>query len=248
MQANYPRLEIRKHMGCVADKHFQTNYEERDNFDVFNKCQLMEQQMRNELIYINKLSNMTFGRNATPEHKTNLSTLLIDISTAKKSDVTIKKLQSNETTDTKRNRYKNKNSIAYPGVNENVLKDMVTIVKPLECTQRIDSCNPKKKQKLKKKCKSFFFFKFLIMHLKKLYLMVKYYYFSGKRFGNRNNTLDTSALKKEPGTSSMSKEEILDVNLNSDCSTIDSDELTDTDDPYGDIVWRMLKNFDNINE
>lgn len=210
-------------MGRVADKHFQTKYEERETFDMFDKCQLMEQQMRNELTYINKLSNLTFGRNAAPECKTDLSTLLMNISTAKKPDVLInKKLQSNETIGTKRNRYKNKNSIAYPGVNESVLKDMVTTVKPSEYIEKVDNCNPKKKQKLQKKCKS---------------------------SSIKTNTLDTSALKKEPGTpSSMSKEGILDVNSSSDCSSIDSDELTDTDDHYGEMVWRMIENFDNINE
>lgn len=207
-------------MGRVADKHFQTKYEERENFDVFDKCQLMEQQMRNELTYINKLSNLTFGRNAAPECKTDLSTLLMNISAAKKPDVSIKKLQSSETIGIKRNRYKNKNSIAYPGVNENVLKDMVTTVKPSEYIERVNNCNKKKKQKLQKKCKS---------------------------SSIKNNTLDTSALKKEPGTS-LSKEGILDVNSSSDCSSIDSDELTDSDDHYGEMVWRMLENFDNINE
>lgn len=209
-------------MGRVADKHFQTKYEERENFDVFDKCQLMEQQMRNELTYINKLSNLTFGRDAAPECKTDLSTLLMNISTAKKPDVSIKKLQSNETIGMKKNRYKNKNSIAYPGVNENVLKDMVTTVKPPEYVERVENCNPKKKQKLQKKCKS---------------------------SSIKNNTLDASAVKKEPGTSlSKPKESFPDVDSSSDCSSINSDELTDTDDHYGEMVLRMLENVDNINE
>lgn len=209
-------------MGRVADKHFQTKYEERENFDVFDKCQLMEQQMRNELTYINKLSNLTFGRDAAPECKTDLSTLLMNISTAKKPDVSIKKLQSNETICMKKNRYKNKNSIAYPGVNENVLKDMVTTVKPPEYVERVENCNPQKKQKLQKKCKS---------------------------SSIKNNTLDASAVKKEPGTSlSTPKEGFPDVDSSSDCSSINSDELTDTEDHYGEMVLRMLENFDNINE
>lgn len=132
---------MRKHLGRVADKYFQIDYEERKEFDPFNKLQLMDQQMRNELAYINKLSNLTLGHDSAPEYKSQLAEELVEINIPKKSDI----VKINNETDTKKMRYKNKKYIAFPGKNEDVLEDMVITTEVPNCDDQI-SYQPKKKK------------------------------------------------------------------------------------------------------
>jgi len=140
-------------MARVADKHFQTEYEERKELDLLNKFQLIEQQMRNELTYINKLNNQSLKHDIGPEYKAVLSKTLEDISTAHKSDqkssVLIKQ-QSDETDIMKKGRYKNSKNIAFPGVNEDILEDMVTCVEPQEHNETLTNNSDTKKRKKKK--------------------------------------------------------------------------------------------------
>lgn len=126
----------------MADKYFQIEYEERKDFDPFNKLQLMDHQMRNELAYIKKLSNLTLGHDAVPEYKSPLAEELVEISIHKKPDLV--KI-NNETINTKKTRYKNKKHIAFPGKNENVLEDMVITTEVPNCDEEI-FVHPKKKK------------------------------------------------------------------------------------------------------
>lgn len=125
-------------MGRVADKYFKIEYEERSDIDPINKLQLMEQQMHKELLYINKLSNLTLGRNVAPETNAELSKVLKHINVVEQLDTT--KLQN----DVKK-RYKNKKNVVFPGKNDNVLEDMVTIVKSPE--EKTSYSDLKKKKK-----------------------------------------------------------------------------------------------------
>jgi len=144
-------------MGRVSDKYFQVEYEEREEFEISNKLNLMEQQMRNELIYINKLSNLTLGRDAAPEYQTELLKLLAETNSAKNVDIVEDK--TNKNICSKKNRYRNKKNIAFPGVNENVLEDMVTIIEePDSLDEETIHYDSKNKLKISKKSKN----KFLI--------------------------------------------------------------------------------------
>lgn len=150
MQANYPRAEIRKHLGRVADKHFATEYEERKDFDPSKKLQLMEDQMRNELTYINKLANLTIGHDAISEYKPELSKVLVEINTAKAVNMSDQKV-NDEIDSLQKKRYKYKKCIAFPGKNENVLDDMVTIAEVSKQSEPTVHCHPRKKLKMSKK-------------------------------------------------------------------------------------------------
>ncbi|XP_026805383.1 uncharacterized protein LOC113548615 [Rhopalosiphum maidis] len=149
LEANYPRIEVRKFMGRVADKCFKTQYEERTNLDLFNKLELMEYQMRNELAYINKLSNLSLNRDAAPDYKPELSRVIVEINAAK----TIPKAnQQNDDIDCqKKPRYKNTNFRAFPGKNEDILEDMVEFSEPPIPEKNTNNCHHKKKLKLSRK-------------------------------------------------------------------------------------------------
>jgi len=174
LEANYPRAEVRKHLGRVADKQFKIEYEERREFDPIDKLQLMEQQMRNELAYINRLSNMTLGHNVAPEYKPKLSKTFIEINTEKSVNLNqcpknrvVKKLN--------KSRYKNKKNVAFPGKNDNILDDMVVIAETSKQTMStINNCHLRNKLKKLKKRR--------------------------KIGGNRNKNV-ASVLKEEPSTS-----------------------------------------------
>lgn len=149
MQANYPRAEVRKFMGRVADQCFKVQYEERKNFDPSNRLQLMEYQMRNELAYINKLSNLSLGREVTSEYKPELSKVIEEINAAK--TVTTVDQKNNDTECLKKSRYKNTNARAFPGRNEEILEDMVEFSEPPILDKHINHCHPKKKLKLSRR-------------------------------------------------------------------------------------------------
>lgn len=149
LEANYPRAEVRKFMGRVADKCFNVQYEERKDFDPSNRLQLMEYQMRNELAYINKLSKLSLGHGAAFEYKPELSKAIVEISTAK--TVTTVNQKNNEIERKKKNRYKNTNIRAFPGRNEDMLKDMVELSEPPNLEKNINICHPKKKLKLSRR-------------------------------------------------------------------------------------------------
>lgn len=102
----------------------------------------MEHQMRSELAYINKLSNLSLGHEAASEYKSQLSEQLVEINVPEKSDIV--KINK-ETVYEKKMRYKNKKYIAFPGKNEDVLEDMVITT---EIPNSDDQTNyqPKKKK------------------------------------------------------------------------------------------------------
>jgi len=146
---------VRKHLGRVADKQFQTVYEERKEFDPISKVQLMEQQMRNELTYINMLSNLTLGHNAAPEYKPALSETLIEVNAVKNVNVNKRQSSNQDANKLKKPRYKNKKSVAFPGKNESILEDMV-ITPPEVLKQKTpinNACHPRKKLMKTKKSK-----------------------------------------------------------------------------------------------
>ncbi|KAE9527865.1 hypothetical protein AGLY_012689 [Aphis glycines] len=149
LEANYPRVEVRKFMGRVADKCFKTQYEERKNLDIFNKLELMEYQMRQELAYINKLSNLSLGRDAVPDYKPELSRVIVEINSAR--TVTTVKQQIDDIDCPKKPRYKNTNIRAFPGRNEEILKDMVELSEPPIIDKNVNNCHPKKKLKLSRR-------------------------------------------------------------------------------------------------
>ncbi|KAL4143918.1 hypothetical protein QTP88_006171 [Uroleucon formosanum] len=157
LEANYPRSEVRKFMGRVADKCFKVKYEERKDFDPSNKLQLMEYQMRSELAYINKLSNLALGRDAASEHKPELSRTIMEINAAQ--NVTTVDQKNNDIECLKRTRYKNTNIRAFPGRNEDILEDMVEFSEPPILDKQVNNCHPKKKLKLSKKQISDYIFK-----------------------------------------------------------------------------------------
>jgi len=136
-------------MGRVADMSFKIQYEERKDFDPFNKLQLMESQIRNELKYINKLSNLSLGRDAAPEYKPVLSQAIVEIKSAK--NVNKVQQQNNDTDCPKKPRYKNPNFRAFPGKNEEILEDMVELLEPPIPDKPVNNCHHKKKLKLSKK-------------------------------------------------------------------------------------------------
>lgn len=125
MQANYPRLEIRKHLGRVADNYFKIEYEEHKVFDPFSKLKLMEDQMRTELAYINKLSKMTLSHAVSSDYKSEISQALIQINSNKYNIE--RQEQSDKNFSSKQSRYKHKQTVAFPGKNDYVLDDMVKI-------------------------------------------------------------------------------------------------------------------------
>ncbi|XP_016660514.1 uncharacterized protein LOC100160693 [Acyrthosiphon pisum] len=149
LEANYPRAEVRKFMGRVADKCFKVEYEERKDFDPSNRLHLMEYQMRNELAYINKLSNLSLGRDVASEHKPELSRAIVEISAAK--NVTTDEQKNNDIECPKKTRYKNTNIRAFPGRNEDVLEDMVEFSVPPILDKHVNNCHPKKKLKLSRR-------------------------------------------------------------------------------------------------
>jgi len=146
-------------MGRVADKCFNVEYEERKDFDPSNRLQLMEYQMRNELAYINKLSNLSLGRDAASEHKPELSRAIVEITAAK--NVTTVDQKNNDTECLKKTRYKNTNIRAFPGRNEEILEDMVEFSEPPILDKHVNNCHPKKKLKLSMKQISNIIFKTL---------------------------------------------------------------------------------------
>lgn len=139
---------IRKHMGRVADKYFGIVYEERRDFS-FSRLQLIEHQIRDELAYINKLSNLTLGHDAAPGYKAELSSVLVEINDSKTSSIIKNKVKEEKRL--KKVRYKNKNVIAFPGKNENLLEDMVITVES-------SPEQPTKKFKATKKSNNTFFY------------------------------------------------------------------------------------------
>jgi len=122
-------------------------YEERKVLDPISKLQLMEQQMRNELAYVNKLSNLTLGHDAVPEYKPELSNTLLEIHM---EELSVNNRQSTQNTkQSKVPRYKYKRNVAYPGKNENILDDMVITAEPSEQNAPTSSnCHPRKKLKM----------------------------------------------------------------------------------------------------
>lgn len=163
MQANYPRLEVRKHLGRTADKYLTNEYEERINYDFLNKTQMMEHQMRNESIYLNKLSNLCMGENSVPEYTENLTKTLKEIDNAKNNFKINLKTETHQSNDDdqkniKQVRYKNKKTIAFPGKNEGILEDMVVISETSNTNESAPLyCHPRKKLKLLNKSKNAFF-------------------------------------------------------------------------------------------
>lgn len=150
-------------MGRVADKYFQIEYEEREEFDIFNKLQLIEPQMRNELAYINKLSNSALGRDVAQEYKVGLSKVLVEIDIAEK----INKIEENNvvgTACTNKRRYKMCQTRAFPGVNDDILQDMVITPEPSNPSEGTVKCGSKKKHKLPKKSNDspFLFYYFML--------------------------------------------------------------------------------------
>lgn len=141
---------MRKHLGRVADKQFQIEYEERREFDPIDKLQLMEQQMRNELAYINRLSTLTVGHNVAPEYKPELSKTLITINTEK--SVNVNQCQNNQNVKKlNKSRYRNKKNTAFPGKNDNVLDDMVVTAETSKEITTINDCHPRTELKKSKK-------------------------------------------------------------------------------------------------
>lgn len=136
-------------MGRVADKCFKVEYEERKDFDPSNRLQLMEYQMRNELAYINKLSNLCLGRDVVTEHKPDLSRAIVEISAAK--NVTTVEQKYNDIESPKKNRYKNTNTRAFPGRNEDILEDMVEFSEPPILDKHVNNCHHKKRLKLSRR-------------------------------------------------------------------------------------------------
>lgn len=136
-------------MGRVADKCFKTEYEERKSLDLFNKLELMEYQMRQELAYINKLSNLSLGRDAVPDYKPELSRVILEINSAR--TVTTVKQQNDDIDYLKKPRYRNTNFRAFPGKNEEILKDMIEFSEPPIIDKNVNNCHPKKKLKLSRR-------------------------------------------------------------------------------------------------
>lgn len=136
LQANYPRQEIRKHLGRVADRYFLTDYEDNTIFNPFSKLKLMEDQMRTELAYINKLSKMTLGHIVASEYKPMLSQALLQIENDTKYETEIQE-HSYKNSSSKQTRYKHKQTIAFPGKNDNILDDMVVMAgEPIKITKK----------------------------------------------------------------------------------------------------------------
>jgi hypothetical protein len=156
LQANYPRIEIRKHLGRTADKYFTNEYKERTSYTFFNKSLMMEHQMRNESTYLNKLSNLCLGENSVPEYEANLTKTLEEINNAKKNlNAKTHQIKDDEKQNLKQLRYKNKKTIAFPGKNEGILEDMVVMSKTTNSNESASLyCHPRKKLKLLKKSKS----------------------------------------------------------------------------------------------
>lgn len=115
-------------MGRVADNYFKIEYEKRNDIDLINKLQLMEQQMHTELSYINKLSNLTLGREVAPESKAKLSKTLMEISGDGQFNANTYNTKSSND-DISKKRYKNKMGVCFPGKNDNILDDMVITAK-----------------------------------------------------------------------------------------------------------------------
>lgn len=135
-------------MGRVADNNFKIQYEERKDFDQINRLQTMEHQMRNELTYINKLSNLSLGHDVAPEYKAELSQVLIQIDTSHN----FKSLkQPNDGIDTEKKKiFWYRKPRAFPGKNEDILEDMVEFLPP-PVSEPVDNCHPKKKLKMSKR-------------------------------------------------------------------------------------------------
>lgn len=203
-------------MGRVADKYFKIEYEERRDFS-FNRLQLIEHQIRDEVAYINKLSNLTLGRDAAPGYKAELSSVLEEINNPKKSSIIKNKISEKKCL--KKVRYKNKNVIAFPGKNENILEDMVTTVEPPH-EQPSKTCKPTKKSN--------------ITFLYLIYLFIKQHSFLGRKIGGNQNKTSTSNKKTDQPVLKMSNF------LDSESSSSSDDDSADTEDIYGDIIWSML--------
>lgn len=103
----------------------------------------MEDQMRTELAYINKLSKMTLGHIVVSEYRPELSQALLQIENDSKFKTEIQE-PSDKNCSSKQTRYKLKQTVAFPGKNDNVLDDMVAIVGQ-------PKTNPKNKQKKTRK-------------------------------------------------------------------------------------------------
>jgi len=105
--------------------------------------------MRNELLYINKLSNLSLGREVTSEHKPELSRVIEEINATK--TVTTVDQKNNDIECSKKTRYKNTNTRAFPGRNEEILEDMVEFSEPPILDKNVSNCHPKKKLKLSRR-------------------------------------------------------------------------------------------------
>lgn len=116
----------------------------------------MERQMRDELAYINKLSNLALNCDVAPDYKAELTTSLAQIKNTTHS-CTVK--QSNDVKMySKKGRYKTKKSIAFPGKTDDVLEDMVIVTESEPIEEPINNFHPRKKLKLSKKSKDEFLF------------------------------------------------------------------------------------------
>lgn len=137
-------------MGRVADRYFQTEYEEREELNLADRFRLVEQQVCNELAYMNRLSVESMKRDLGVKFEAVLSRTLEDIRSAaarSKSDDAIEP-QSKDAA--KKGRYKSSKNIAFPGVNEDKLEDMVTCEVPQKRVEPNSDCDTKKKRKKSK--------------------------------------------------------------------------------------------------
>ncbi|XP_025406481.1 uncharacterized protein LOC112680563 isoform X2 [Sipha flava] len=217
LEANYPRIEIRKHLGRTADKYFTNEYKERTSYTFFNKSLMMEHQMRNESTYLNKLSNLCLGENSVPEYEANLTKTLEEINNAKKNlNAKTHQIKDDEKQNLKQLRYKNKKTIAFPGKNEGILEDMVVMSKTTNSNESASLyCHPRKKLKLLKK---------------------------RRKISSKN---EVTCVKEEPETLQFLPKLSAAIDSDSSISSMDSDDYENNEDKYGDIIWRMLEGQDN---
>lgn len=112
----------------------------------------MEDQLRSELTYINKLSKMTLSHAVTSEYKPEISKALMQIDNSFKYN--IEGQDQNDKDPSKQTYNKHKKTVAFPGKNDNILDDMVEIASQQITNKSKNNSKPKGKQKSGQKSSS----------------------------------------------------------------------------------------------
>ncbi|VVC26576.1 Hypothetical protein CINCED_3A011717 [Cinara cedri] len=219
LEENYPRREIRKHLGRAADRYFKIKYEESNVFDPFSKLKLMEDQMRSELTYINKLSEMSLGREVTKEYKPEILQALMQIENSSKYNNIEGGDQNYKNSSLKQTQFKNRKTVAFPGKNENILHDMVEI--PVQ--QFISK--PKNKRRSKKNQKSKNAWKRMIK--------------------DDSDSCEMSTEQNKPIKSMLLSDMI---ETDSSDSSFGTDDEDNTNFNYEDMIWSMIGEETHPNE